>query len=88
MMQLWNQLEVDLVMTFLKLFKPSKVMTILQLFLVRERSTSGYAFLTLVNTSKTYEILLSHTTKARWERFVHTSAGWVCKMYSHVVVST
>lgn len=29
MMQLWNQLEVDLVMTFLKLFKPSKVMTIL-----------------------------------------------------------
>lgn len=29
MMQHWNQLEVDLVMTFLKLFKPSKVMTIL-----------------------------------------------------------
>lgn len=29
MTQLWNQLEVDLVMTFLKLFKPSKVMTIL-----------------------------------------------------------
>lgn len=42
--------------------------------MVWERSTSGYAFLTLVNTSKTYEILLSHTTKARWERFVHTSA--------------
>lgn len=43
--------------------------------MVWERSTSGYAFLTLVNTSKIYEILLSHTTKARWERFIHTSAG-------------
>lgn len=29
MMKLWNQLEVDLVMTFLKPFKSSKVMTIL-----------------------------------------------------------